>query len=63
MRWLPKGTHDWSKFLTPNELSKLLESSGLKLVDKKGFYFDKVSWTWSISNNDLSINYVTASVR
>ena len=63
MRWLPKGTHDWSKFLTPNELSNLLESSGLKLVDKKGFHFEKFSWTWSISNNDLSINYVTASVR
>ena len=63
MRWLPKGTHEWSKFITPDELSILLEDSGLTLVDKKGFSFNKISWTWTISNNDLSINYVTTSVK
>ena len=63
MRWLPKGTHEWSKFITPDELSILLEDSGLTLVDKKGFSFNKISWTWTISNNDLSINYVTTSMK
>ena len=63
MKWLPKGTHDWRKFITPDELSNLLIESGLKLVDKKGFSFNKIAWTWSISNNDLSINYVTSSVK
>jgi len=63
MRWLPKGTHEWSKFITPDELSTLLEGAGLTLVDKKGFSFNKISWTWTISNNDLSINYVTTSVK
>ena len=63
MRWLPKGTHDWSKFITPDELSSSLVGAGLKLVDKKGFSFNKIAWTWSISNNDLSINYVTTSMK
>jgi 2-polyprenyl-6-hydroxyphenyl methylase/3-demethylubiquinone-9 3-methyltransferase len=63
MRWLPKGTHDWSKFITPDEISSLLEESGLRLIDKKGFSFDKIYWRWSISNKDLSINYVTTSVK
>ena len=63
MRWLPKGTHDWNKFITPDELSSLLVESGLRLIDKKGFSFDKISWRWSVSNKDLSINYVTTSVK
>ncbi|ATX67572.1 bifunctional 2-polyprenyl-6-hydroxyphenol methylase/3-demethylubiquinol 3-O-methyltransferase UbiG [Roseinatronobacter bogoriensis] len=63
MRWLPKGTHEWSKFITPEELYTLLQNAGLNPVDRKGLVFDKLSWGWSISQRDLSVNYVTASVR
>jgi len=63
MRWLPKGTHDWNKFITPDELFGLLEEAGLKPVDRKGFVFNKVAWSWSISAQDLSVNYVTASTK
>ena len=63
MRWLPKGTHDWNKFITPDELFGLLENAGLKPVDRKGFVFNKVAWSWSISAQDLSVNYVTASIK
>ncbi|WP_138935776.1 bifunctional 2-polyprenyl-6-hydroxyphenol methylase/3-demethylubiquinol 3-O-methyltransferase UbiG [Roseovarius arcticus] len=61
MRWLPKGTHDWSKFITPDELYDLLRQAGLEPVDRKGFVFNPVSWRWSVSDRDLSVNYVTAS--
>lgn len=63
MRWLPKGTHDWSKFITPDELFDLIKNSGLNPVDRKGFVFNPLKWDWSISNNDLSVNYVTASIN
>jgi 2-polyprenyl-6-hydroxyphenyl methylase/3-demethylubiquinone-9 3-methyltransferase len=63
MRWLPKGTHDWNKFITPDELFGLLEEAGLKPVDRKGFVFNKLTWNWSISVQDLSVNYVTASIK
>ncbi|KPN64701.1 3-demethylubiquinone-9 3-methyltransferase [Aliiroseovarius crassostreae] len=63
MRWLPKGTHEWSKFITPDELEDLLAESMLRVVDRKGFVFNPVSWQWSISDRDLSVNYVTASVK
>ncbi len=63
MRWLPKGTHDWSKFITPVELYGLLRDAGLEPVDRKGFVFNKLTWGWSISERDLSVNYVTASVK
>ncbi|GAA6147135.1 bifunctional 3-demethylubiquinone 3-O-methyltransferase/2-octaprenyl-6-hydroxy phenol methylase [Pseudooceanicola nitratireducens] len=63
MRWLPKGTHDWNKFITPDELFDLLRNAGLEPVDRKGFTFNPISWQWRLSDRDLSVNYVTASLR
>ena len=63
MGWLPRGTHEWSKFITPDELYSLLEGAGLRPVDRKGYVFNPVTWAWSISDRDLSVNYVTAAVR
>lgn len=63
MRWLPKGTHDWAKFITPDELYGLIRKAGLEPVDRKGMVFNPVSWKWSTSARDLSVNYVTASVK
>jgi 2-polyprenyl-6-hydroxyphenyl methylase / 3-demethylubiquinone-9 3-methyltransferase len=63
MRWLPKGTHDWQKFITPDELYALIRTAGLDPVDRKGMVFNPVAWSWSLSSRDLSCNYVTASVK
>ncbi|WP_425084181.1 bifunctional 2-polyprenyl-6-hydroxyphenol methylase/3-demethylubiquinol 3-O-methyltransferase UbiG [Ruegeria profundi] len=63
MRWLPRGTHEWNKFITPDELFDLLRQAGLEPVDRKGFVFNPILWSWSISDRDLSVNYVTASVK
>ncbi len=63
MRWLPKGTHEWKKFITPDELYDLIRGAGLEPVDRKGFVFNPLGWSWSLSDRDLSVNYVTASVR
>ena len=63
MRWLPKGTHDWAKFITPDELYELLKQAGLDPVDRKGFKFNPLGWSWSISDTDLSVNYVTTSLN
>jgi len=63
MRWLPKGTHEWKKFITPDELYDLIRRAGLDPVDRKGMVFNPISWSWSLSSRDLSVNYVTASVK
>lgn len=63
MRWLPKGTHEWSKFITPDELYDLMRRAGLEPVDRKGFVFNPFAWSWSLSDRDLSVNYVTASLK
>jgi 2-polyprenyl-6-hydroxyphenyl methylase/3-demethylubiquinone-9 3-methyltransferase len=63
MRWLPRGTHEWDKFITPDELFDLISKAGLSPVDRKGFVFNPILWTWSLSDRDLSVNYVTASIK
>lgn len=63
MRWLPRGTHEWSKFITPDELYDLLRRAGLNPVDRQGMVFNPIRWSWSLSDRDLSVNYVTASRR
>lgn len=63
MRWLPKGTHDWNRFITPDELFALLTEAGLTPVDKTGFVFNPLGWSWSLSERDLGCNYVTTSVK
>ena len=62
LRWLPKGTHDWRKFITPDELFALLAGAGFDPVDRKGFVFDPLGWRWRVSDRDLAVNYVTAAV-
>ncbi len=63
MRWLPKGTHEWNKFITPNELTAMISNTGLEPIDKKGFVFNPLTWAWSISARDLSVNYITSSIK
>lgn len=63
MRWLPKGTHEWSRFITPDELYHLLRTAGMTPVDRSGMVFNPITWGWSLSDRDLSVNYVTTSLR
>jgi len=63
LRWLPRGTHDWAKFITPDELQTMLSRAGLEPVDAKGFVFYPLGWAWRISERDLSVNYVTTAVK
>ncbi|RRH78462.1 bifunctional 2-polyprenyl-6-hydroxyphenol methylase/3-demethylubiquinol 3-O-methyltransferase UbiG [Falsigemmobacter faecalis] len=63
MRWLPKGTHDWAKFITPDELYDLIRAAGLTPVDRRGMVFNPISWRWSLSAKDLSVNYATTSLK
>ena len=60
---LPRGTHDWRKFITPDELFGMLCEAGLRPVDRMGLVFNPLAWSWRLSERDLSVNYVTASLR
>jgi len=63
MRWLPTGTHQWNKFIKPAELADMFKEASLSLINKSGFVFNPVLWRWSLSNSDLSVNYVMAVTK
>ena len=62
MRWLPIGTHDWNKFLKPEELEKKLQDKKFSMVEIKGLEFNPLLNKWKKSNN-LSVNYIIASSK
>lgn len=63
LRWLPKGTHDWRRFVTPDEMVALMRGAGLEPVDRKGMVFDPLRAEWRLSTRDLAVNYIAAAVR
>ena len=62
LRWLPIGTHDWNKFLKPEELEKLLIDKNFSTIDIKGLEFNPIFNKWKRSNN-LSVNYIVCSSK
>ncbi len=62
LRWLPIGTHDWNKFLKPEDLEKKLSYERFSTVDIKGLVFNPILNKWSQSNN-LSVNYIVCSTK
>jgi 2-polyprenyl-6-hydroxyphenyl methylase / 3-demethylubiquinone-9 3-methyltransferase len=57
LRWLPVGTHDWRRFVTPAELDRMLRHVGLRVSDVTGLVADPLTGRWSASR-DLSVNYI-----
>ncbi len=62
LRWLPRGTHDWRKFLTPNEIHSLITRNGLKVIEDKGVVFHPIADEWRLSE-DTGINYMVLANR
>jgi 2-polyprenyl-6-hydroxyphenyl methylase/3-demethylubiquinone-9 3-methyltransferase len=57
LRWLPRGTHHWHKFSTPNELAAVLERRSLNVIDDTGVVYDLFSDNWLLSS-DMDVNYM-----
>jgi len=57
LKWLPIGTHDWEKFVKPNDLIKISKKNGLSLIKLDGMKFNILDDSWKISN-DTSVNYI-----
>ena len=63
LRWLPRGTHDWRKFVAPNELEAMLFDAGLEVVDASGFVYLPFRDSWRRDPRDLSCNYAVAAIK
>jgi 2-polyprenyl-6-hydroxyphenyl methylase/3-demethylubiquinone-9 3-methyltransferase len=60
--WLPRGTHDWDRFISPTELRAKLEQSGLTILKTQGVSFDPLGWDWKLSN-DVDVNYMIVAAK
>ena len=60
--WLPKGTHDFRKFLTPDEIGALVSRNGLKVIERTGVVFHPIADEWRQSR-DLGINYMVLAEK
>ena len=62
LRWLPRGSHDWNRFLTPDELKTLIARNGLSIADETGVVYHPIGDEWRKSS-DMGINYMILAER
>ena len=62
LRWLPRGTHQWSKFVTPDELAAALERHGLRIIDESGVIYNFLADRWQLSS-DMDVNYMVTAEK
>jgi len=61
--WLPRGTHDWNKFVRPSELAAPLRRAGLEMTEITGVAYNPLKDKWSLAPKDLDVNYMVMAVR
>lgn len=62
LRWLPRGTHQWDKFVTPEELEVAVEKAGLDVIGERGVIYNLFADRWQLSS-DMDVNYMMAAAR
>jgi 2-polyprenyl-6-hydroxyphenyl methylase/3-demethylubiquinone-9 3-methyltransferase len=62
LRWLPRGTHQWDKFVTPNELEIALERSELRVIEETGVIYNLLADRWQTST-DMDVNYMVTAEK
>jgi len=60
LNWLPRGTHDWNRFIPPGDLKNSLEECGLTVLKTQGVSFDPLHWDWKLSP-DVDVNYMVVA--
>ncbi|HEY5380493.1 MAG TPA: bifunctional 2-polyprenyl-6-hydroxyphenol methylase/3-demethylubiquinol 3-O-methyltransferase UbiG [Pseudolabrys sp.] len=62
LRWLPRGTHQWDKFVTPQELERAFEDAGLDVTGERGVIYNLLADRWQLSS-DMDVNYMLVGER
>ena len=62
LRWLPRGTHQWDKFVKPEELETAIEDAGLNVIGERGVIYNPLADRWQLSS-DMDVNYMLAAAR
>lgn len=62
LRWVPRGTHQWDKFVTPEELEGAFEDAGLNVIGERGVIYNPFADRWQLSS-DMDVNYMLAGEK
>jgi 2-polyprenyl-6-hydroxyphenyl methylase/3-demethylubiquinone-9 3-methyltransferase len=62
LRWLPKGTHKWERFVTPQELGRMMRRNGMRAIDRAGVVYNPFGGKWRLSG-DTDVNYMMVAQR
>jgi len=62
LRWVPRGTHQWDKFVTPEEFENAIELNGLRVIGERGVVFNPFADRWQLSS-DMDVNYMLVAAR
>lgn len=63
LRWVPRGTHQWKRFLKPSEIARHLRSEGLFVAETRGLVYNPLDGAWRLSERDLDVNYLLAAEK
>ena len=63
LRWLPRGTHDWQRFVKPSELTRPLRQNGLKVDALSGLVYNPLADRWHLDERDLDVNYILFATK
>jgi 2-polyprenyl-6-hydroxyphenyl methylase/3-demethylubiquinone-9 3-methyltransferase len=62
LRWVPRGTHQWNKFVTPDEFEAAMKSGGLAVIHERGVIYNPLADRWQLSD-DMDVNYMMVAER
>lgn len=63
LRWVPRGTHQWKRFLKPSEIARHLRGEGLFVAETRGLVYNPLDGAWRLSERDLDVNYLLAAEK
>ena len=63
LRWLPRGTHDWQRFVKPSEMTRPLRRNGLKVQAISGLVYNPLADRWHLDERDLDVNYILFATK
>jgi 2-polyprenyl-6-hydroxyphenyl methylase/3-demethylubiquinone-9 3-methyltransferase len=62
LRWMPRGTHQWNKFVKPSELAQSLTGNGAEIIDMTGVTYNLLKDDWRLSK-DVAVNYMLCATK
>lgn len=63
LRWVPRGTHDWRRFVRPSELARHLRTGGMQMTATAGLVFNPLTGEWALDPHDLAVNYIAFATK